>query len=199
MLYEEQTPISEPSLEVYFREQVTDCAKHYRPPPNEDTCWYLSTLLTRFSRSESLFSYADGDTQLRPLALLYKDAVEAASDQERCLLLQQLGDMSLFLGALFPERFVERGIRQDYLIGMGGGAYDYLASNARQHRHVFSELSLMFARLLELLSKACSREATGSDAAVLSLYQRWCATRDPLAKRQLEALGISLGGSSAVH
>ena len=64
---------------------------------------------------------------LRPLALLYSDAIDANNARERCLMLQQLGDMALFLGALFPQRFTRHGILQDYFIGMGGSAYDYLA------------------------------------------------------------------------
>jgi len=60
---------------------------------------------------------------LRPLALLYGDALEARNERERCLCLQQLGDTALFLYALFPERYARHGIRRDYFIGMGGGAY----------------------------------------------------------------------------
>lgn len=193
-------PISEASLALYFKERVSDRARDYRPPPNEDTCWYLSTLLERFGRSEDFFAWQEGGMNLRPLALLYGDAMEARSDHERCLLLQQLGDMALFLGALFPERFSRKGIQQDYVVGMGGGAYDYLASNARAGRHVFAELASTFTVMIDLVATACHVEAddVGSEA-VLALYERWSATGSPLIARQLRALGIDLPGEPRLH
>ena len=60
--------------------------------------------------------------------------------------------MSLFMGALFPENYTRRGLGQDYLVGMGCGAYDYLADNARKGRHIFAELAGDFSVMLELVA-----------------------------------------------
>ena len=141
-------PVTETSLSGYFSRRLTRYARRFRSPPHEDTCWYLGNLLERFGRSEQLFSFEEGHMTLRPLALLYSDAIEADNSRERCLMLQQLGDMALFLGALFPERFTRRGILQDYFVGMGGAAYDYLADNSRTNRHVYAELANTFTRML---------------------------------------------------
>jgi hypothetical protein len=192
-------PITETSLSIYFKDRVSECAQRYKPPPHEDTCWYLSTLLDRYGRSEQFFLYEDGRYALRPLALLYGDAKEATNERERCLMLQQLGDMALFLGALFPGRFTRRGIQQDYVVGMGGGAYDYLAENSRQNRHIFAELANTFTRMLELVANACSRENSLGVEDVMGLYQRWRQTRDPVVGNQLQAIGIDLSGSDSVH
>ena len=200
MLQDSLDPLaSSPSLELYFSEQLQEGKQRLRPPPADDTLWYLSTMLARFGRSESLFAYEDGRFDLRPLALLYGDAMEADNDHQRCLFLQQLGDMAMFLGALFPERFSSRGIQQDYVVGMGGGAYDYLAENARQNRHVFQELAGMFTKLLELIAKACSRDIARSDETILALYQRWLQCRDPIIGRQLQSLGIALPETTSLH
>ncbi|MEO1079897.1 MAG: hypothetical protein AAFY29_10095 [Pseudomonadota bacterium] len=200
MLQDSPDPLtSSPSLEIYFSEQLQEHGQNLRPPPADDTVWYLSHMLARFGRSERLFSYDDGRFDLRPLALLYGDAMEADSDHQRCLFLQQLGDMALFLGALFPERFTQRGIQQDYVVGMGGGAYDYLAENARRNRHVFQELASAFGKILELIAAACSRDMASNDETILALYQRWTQSRDPLIARQLQALGITLPDSQATH
>ncbi|MFN2329748.1 MAG: hypothetical protein ABR612_12605 [Chromatocurvus sp.] len=181
---------SEPSLAAYFRRRLADCAQKVDPAPQEDTCWYLSQLLDRFGRSEDFFAWEEGRYGLRPLALLYGDAAEARDDRERCLLLQQLGDMALFLGALFPSRYERRGIRQDYFIGMGGGAYDYLAENARHGRHVFAELSAAFATMIELVSRACACDAVFSNEDILTLYSQWLETRNPVLESRLRALGV---------
>ncbi|MFT5504755.1 MAG: hypothetical protein ACI845_002069 [Gammaproteobacteria bacterium] len=193
MLLETQLlPITETSLSCYFRKRLERYAKRLRPAPHEDTCWYLGSLLVRFSRSEQLFSYQDEHLTIRPLALLYSDAIEARNDRERCLLLQQLGDMALFLGALFPERFTRRGLQPDYFIGMGGSAYDYLADNAHTNRHIFAELAKTFTSMLEMVANACSLTQRMTTKGVLALYQSWLTSRDPLIASQLLALGIKL-------
>jgi hypothetical protein len=194
-----QLPITETSLSSYFSERLTRYARRFRPPPHEDTCWYLGSLLERFGRSEQLFAYQDGQLALRPLALLYSDAIETDNSRERCLILQQLGDMALFLGALFPERFTRHGIFQDYFIGMGGSAYDYLADNARENRHIFAELASTFTRMLEMVANACSRGQRLTTEEVLALYQRWLNTRDPVIENQLRALGIELAESDQLQ
>ena len=107
--------------------------------------------------------------------------------------------MALFLGALFPERFTRRGIQQDYVIGMGGSAYDYLADNARQNRHIFAELANTFTRMLDMVANACSREQQLGIEEVVALYERWLASGDPLVANQLQALGIDLSGSAALQ
>jgi hypothetical protein len=191
----QQLAITETSLSSYFSKRLNHYARRFRPPPHEDTCWYLGSLLERFGRSEQLFAYQDERMMLRPLALLYADAVEASNDRERCLLLQQLGDMALFLGALFPERFTRHGLQQDYVIGMGGSAYDYLADNARCNRHIFAELAQTFARMLEMVANACSRTQRLTTEGVLALYQSWLTSRDPVIASQLQALGIQLEGN----
>ncbi|MCP4873842.1 MAG: hypothetical protein GY896_00010 [Gammaproteobacteria bacterium] len=195
----QQIPITETSLSSYFSRRLTRYARRFSPPPHEDTCWYLGSLLERFGRSEQLFAFQDGQMTLRPLALLYSDAIETDNARERCLMLQQLGDMALFLGALFPERFTRHGIQQDYCIGMGGSAYDYLADNARSNRHIFAELANTFTRMLEMVANACSRKHRLTTEEVLVLYQRWLSTRDPVIEGQLRALGIELEGSEPLQ
>jgi hypothetical protein len=195
----QQLPITETSLSSYFSKRLTRYARRFRPPPHEDTCWYLGSLLERFGRNEELFSYQDGHMTLRPLALLYSDAIQANNSRERCLMLQQLGDMALFLGALFPERLTRHGIHQDYFIGMGGSAYDYLADNARANRHIFAELANTFTLMLEMVANACSRTQRLTTEEVLALYQRWLSTSDPVIESQLCALGIELTGSERLQ
>ena len=187
-----QLPITETSLSSYFSKRLNRYAERFRPPPHEDTCWYLGTVLERFGRSEELFAYQDGQMMLRPLALLYSDAIEADNTRERCLLLQQLGDMALFLGALFPDRFTRHGILQDYFVGMGGSAYEYLADNARSNRHILAELANTFTRMLEMVANACSRKQRLTTEEVLLLYQRWLNTGDPVIEKQLQVLGIEV-------
>ncbi|ROU00741.1 hypothetical protein EB809_06385 [Marinobacter sp. R17] len=189
----------ERTLGDYFRERLVHCAEALAPRPEEDTLWYVGSVLARLGDSRQLFSYDEGQLSLRPLALLYKDAHEASADHERCLILRQLGDQALFVGALFPERYARKGFRQDYFVGMGGGAYDYLADNAHSHRHVFADLADRFAAFLDLVARACTRKAGSSVDDVLTLYQQWRATGDEQLGEQLQALGIALDDDRKLH
>ncbi len=118
--------------------------------------------------------------------------MQSQNERERCLLLQQLGDMALFIGAVFPERYAKRGLRRDYFVNMGGAAYEYLADNARKNRHIFAELATMFAGVLEMVANACSRTERLGTEEILALYQRWLEHREPRVGRQLQSLGIDL-------
>jgi len=180
-------------LAEYFREQLLE---ESASRPNEETRWYLGNLLERFSRNDALFSYQDGDFGIRPLALLYGDAQQCIHERERCLLLRQLGDQALFLGALFPEHYARKGIRRDYFVGMGGGAYDYLAGHARELRQVFAELADSFAQILELVARICRRYRQYSATEIMALYQRWRQTGNPALANQLKAMGVALDNAS---
>lgn len=185
-------------LELYFRERLTELSQALDPPLQDDTLWYVGTVLARFGTSDQLFHYDRGEVTIRPLALLYKDAHEAQTQWQRCLLLRQLGDLALFLGALFPEHYEKRGISQDYFVGMGGGAYDYLADNTNNKRHLFSELAQTFTKLLDLVAQACFKQTQFDACDVLRLYQRWRANQDPRLAQQLQTLGIHIENDPGV-
>lgn len=190
--------IRETSLSAYFRQRLLDSARRMDATPQEETFWYLGSLLERFAQSDRVFSYEEERLDIRPLALLYKDALEVGDERQRCLILQHLGDMALFLGAVFPRYFTRRSISQDYLIGMGGASYDYLGANARHSRHIFAEIGESFAQFLVLMANAFSRKRRGA-ADVLDLYERWRVSRDPALEAQLTALGIDLSGDHHLH
>lgn len=112
----------ETSLPDYFRRRLHRFATRLRPPPNEDTLWYLGEMMHRFSRSDQFFDSQQGRLHNRPLALLYGDALATSDTRQRCLLLQRLGDLALFIGAFFSERYARRGIHRDHFVGMGSAA-----------------------------------------------------------------------------
>lgn len=176
-------------LAEYFRSQLQH---ELNDDTQQHTRWYLGDLMSRFSHSDQLFSHYQGALSLRPLAMLFADAQQCEQERERCLMLRQLGDQALFMGALFPEHYAHKGIQRDYFIGMGGGAYDYLAHHAHTLRDVFAELSERFAHMLELLARICRRHQNYSATEVMALYQRWRQTGNPALAGHLRAMGISL-------
>ena len=195
----QQQPAFERTLADYFRKRLIETSEQLTPPPHEDTLWYTGSMLARFGRSREVFSFESGEVTLRPLAMLYQDAHEAMDERERCLILRQLGDLALFLGALFPENYQRRGIGKDYFVGMGGGAYDYLSENANSHRHVFQELANTFTRMLELIASVCARQNCFDSRDIINLYRRWQQTGNPAIASQLQAMGIDVSSESIQH
>jgi hypothetical protein len=193
------TPTFELRLADYFRQRLQELSEQLVPQPHQDTLWYTGSVLARFGHSRQLFSEAEGELSIRPLALLYQDAHETRDPRHRCLIMRQLGDMALFLGALFPEKYAKRGILKDYFVGMGGSAYDYLAEHAANNRHIFSELASSFTRMLELVAQACSRQTSFNSSDVLSLYQRWRETGSSRIADQLQALGFDVSDRETLH
>ena len=186
-------------LADYFHLRLQELGRRQSTPPQDDTLWYIGDMLARFGESDELFSYEDGRIDIRPLALLYKDAHETNNVRERGLILRQLGDMALFMGALFPENYQRRGLKKDYFVGMGGGAYSYLSETELQHRHIFAELATRFTRILELIAQTCEKQTAFDDGDVLTLYQRWQKYREPRVAAQLRALGITISDTQALH
>lgn len=187
----ETSLISEQKLMEFLHERLSAEVANAARPLAEDTVWYLGNLLVQFSDSKQLFVEEFDRLTLPTLAFLYRDAREADTPHEKNLLLRKLGDTALFVGALFPEAFLKRGIRKDYFIGMGGGAYSYLADNALSQQDVFAELSRRFPNILELISRVCAKDASLDAQDIFDLYQRWQTTKDELIKKQLEAIGIT--------
>ncbi len=191
--------IQKTSLSAYFHEELIHFGNRLKPQPHEDTLWYLGEMLARLGDSRQLFAYQDGEYGLRPLALLYQDALNSELMWQRCLILRQLGDLSLFMSALFPEVFARKGLGKDYLSGMGGGAYEYLADNDRQAPHIFQELSATFDSMTDLIARVCSKEQVLDTGHIIALYQQWQKTRDPELAKQLKQWGIDVNLAGQHH
>ncbi|MBB1487878.1 hypothetical protein [Oceanospirillum sediminis] len=191
--------IQKTSLSAYFHEQLIHFGGGLKPQPHEDTLWYLGEMLARLGDSRQLFAYQDGEYGLRPLALLYQDALNSERMWQRCLILRQLGDLSLFMSALFPEVFARKGLGKDYLSGMGGGAYEYLADHDHHAPHIYLELSSAFEEMIALVAQVCSRNTLSDTDNVIAIYQQWQKTKEPGLANKLRVLGIDVDHMGSHH
>ncbi|NVK00052.1 MAG: hypothetical protein HWE12_00800 [Oceanospirillaceae bacterium] len=176
-------------LAEFFR---TEFEQIKTPNTDADTRFYLGSMMDRYARSDQFFSFDEDGIGIRPLALLYEDAYTTTSERERCSLLRQIGDQSLFIGAMFPQFYSRKGIARDYFVGMGVGAYGYLADHAPLMRDIYAKLAERFAQLLELIARVCNRYRKLDAHELLAIYQHWESTRDPALARQLAELGMVL-------
>ena len=196
--------ITEGNLQAFFHQSITDAARSRRLPAGDATLHYLTHLLADYALADRLFDHTPAGRKLRPLAVLYSDALCAPSVTERRLWLQRLGDLALFIAGWFSGRLSRRLTDIDYCIAMGGNAYGYLHETAdgsprdRALGEIFGELAQGFDRFVDLL--ACiTRRAGGQDADVLGLYEQWLASGSPLLARRLQALGVDVGAAGRVQ
>jgi hypothetical protein len=188
--------ITNVSAKEYFSEAVRSAIYSRRAPVSGETAVYLSNLLTGFLNSENLYDATPDGVSLRPLALLYGDAVQATRTEDRIRALQRLGDVALFISGLFADSLSRSLVDVDYYIAMGGNAYSCLADNDRRSnyvkrlREVFAELADRFTECVDVLAEVGSQTCLKNDNDILRLYEIWLGSGSRRALEQLQAMGI---------
>jgi len=188
--------ITDLSVEAYFSEAVQAAISSRQAPVSGETAVYLSNLLSGFLNSEQLYEATPDGIGLRPLAMLYGDAVHATRSGERIRALQRLGDVALFISGLFADSLSRSLVDVDYYIAMGGNAYSCLADNGRRSnyvkrlREVFAELADRFTECVDVLAEVGKQTNMRNDNDILRLYEIWLASGSRRALEQLQAMGI---------
>jgi hypothetical protein len=165
----------EPNLETYFHNTIRDISTEKNVDIKDHTLWYLTNLLTRYSRSDQFFDFRPESGTFTPLAEYYRQAHEAESDHERRLHLQRLGDVAIFVSGLFAPALNKRVVGLNYYISMGESAYGCLAdsggSSARDKAlcEIFADLARRFSGFVAILSELNG----GSADAKPEAWQQW--------------------------
>jgi hypothetical protein len=182
-------------MREFFREALHLALGHQHLRVRDHTEHYVVNLLAMFSRTDALFEPGtNGRAQLRPLALMLADAVEAPDERHRYRALQRLGDVALFVAGFLAGGFARRTVDVDYHIAMGGRAYGALAQAPhrgpqRALAEVFAELEDKFQPLVDALHEI-GDAATHSPQDVLRLYELWHKTGSRRAHRLLMDQGV---------
>ena len=122
-----ETLITSKTLMEYFHDSVDGALSNQSIEAEPDTVYYLVNLLSVFSRSENFYERTADGRQIKPLALMYGDAINQPSAETRCKALRRLGDVSLFISGVFSESLNRKVVDLDYYAAMGEGAYGSLS------------------------------------------------------------------------
>lgn len=188
--------ITDMGIREYFRESVRGAVVNQQLTVNEETILYVVNMLTSFTRSESLFERTEHGYEIRALAMIYADTVTAETAAQKNRVLQRLGDIALFISGLFSYSLHRSLVDVDYYAAMGGNAYAHLADSMRNNYKgqtismVFTELSLKFLALVDVLAEINEKSVLASDTDILRLYELWLKTGSKRAARQLQQCGI---------
>jgi hypothetical protein len=182
------------NLREYFMESVTESMQCHEVEVDEHTSCYVVDLLTLFARTEALFDQGERGLELKPVALVLAEAVDA-DRRQRNRALQRVGDVSLFIAGFLGDGLAAKLVDVDYYISMGGSAYAALSENAaatfrdRAMSSVFAELAANFQDLVDVLTDLRD-DPTGPHKDVLRWYDVWLKTGSRRAARLLRAEGI---------
>jgi hypothetical protein len=184
------------NVNEYFNDAIHDALSHQHVCPKEETVVYIVNLLTYFTLTENIYEDSLEGRSSKPLALMYKDAVEAISYEERNAHLRKLGDVALVTSGFFAASFERSAVDIDYFISMGGGAYSSLADNNRHSYvgsglcEVFSDLAGHFLNYVDVLTEVRESNELTDDRDVLYLYESWLKTGSEYARKRLHENGI---------
>lgn len=184
------------SLTEFFRDSVDAAMAANRVVLDTQASHYVVNLLTLFARSEDFYDAGPEGPELRPLALMLADAVEARTEEEHHFALQRVGDVALFVAGFFDDFLRRAPVDVGYYVKMGGGAYSTLAGSIKGTLRgqvmsdVFEELGAKFTNMVDVLNEVRD-SARGHDVEdALRWYEAWVRTGSPRAARLLRELGI---------
>lgn len=184
------------NLEDYFRTSIDDVMARHRVDVDPHATHYVVNLLTLYSRSEELYE-DDGEIYgLRPLALMWADAADAATAAQRNHSLQRIGDVALFIAGFFAESLAGKPVDIDYYITMGGNAYGSLSEEVRgtfrgnAFAPIYRELAVKFQLLVDVLNEVRDDARQESDLDLLRAYEVWLKTGSRRARRLLRQNGV---------
>ena len=194
-------PVS--SLKEFFRDALHDALSHQHVEFEGETEHYVVNLLTLFSNADALYErdsvndprQTDSRRQLKPLAIMLGEALDAPTSEARFRGLQRLGDVSLFIAGFFSAGFARKLVDVDYHIAMGGQAYGTLAEScpaprAKTLRQVFAELAAKFTPMVDALNEISESAYQHSDQDRLRLYELWVKTGSERSRQLLRKLGL---------
>ena len=183
------------SLKEFFRDALHDALSHQHVAVEGETEHYVVNMLTLFSDADALYERNDSRRQLKPLAMMLGEALDAPTSEARFRGLQRLGDVSLFIAGFFSAGFARKLVDIDYHIAMGGQAYGTLAEScpttrARTLRQVFAELAAKFQPMVDALNEISESAYQHSDQDRLRLYELWVKTGSERSRQLLRKLGV---------
>jgi len=184
------------NLQEFFKDSVADAMEKQGVAADDHTAYYVVNLLTLFARSEKLYDRRTDGPGPPALALLLAEAAAAPDAHARNLVLQRVGDTSLFVAGFFQDAFARKLVDVDYYIDVGGAAYGSLSESVRgtirgrAFGGVFAELASKFREFVDVLAEIRDSARAAGDHDILRLYEIWLKTGSLRAARVLRSLGI---------
>ncbi len=182
----------------FFQTEVSRLVTELHKTVPAEAQVYVANLCSRFMKSEQLFVEIEGKKDIEPLALMLKRALECEDDTLRLQTLRHLGDTALYTSGFLSERIERRGIEVDYVMEMGGMAYQgvsHIVARSGAKRTMgplYESLAKHFRDFVQVLWEVADRARVGSATSLLKLYESWRSTGSERFERRLVQSGFVL-------
>ncbi len=190
-------------LKEYFFHSISGICDRRSMNSSDSSIAYIVNLLCHYVRSDHLFDWdRDAGYDVRPLALLYGEAMQATDPKHRHSTLRRLGDVALFISGMFNASLSRKPVGLDYYINMGCGAYGWLSDNLEScdsvslNHEVFRELSERFPDFVGILDEFADSSSLRGDKDLIALYELWLKNKDPRIAEKIKQKGIPVSGVS---
>ncbi|MBI4925236.1 MAG: hypothetical protein HY843_04855 [Bdellovibrio sp.] len=180
-------------VQAFFHELVSEAIGEKQIAVRPETEVYLVNLLNQFVSTDRLYLRdAFGNYREEPLAILLKEALEFPNLEKQKLMFRHLGDVSLYVAGFFQESLNRKLVDVDYYIGVGGVAYDQVASRVGEHvmQLLYKELSSKFAHFVDVFAEVSDKTTPKTEKNILRLYEVWLSTKSKRAAKALKEMGI---------
>jgi len=184
------------NIREYFHEEVHQAIDKQQVATSAEVICYVVNLLTTFVHADRLYEQTADGRRLKPLALMYSEAIEAPNPNARHALLRRLADVALFVCGVFSDSLSRRAVDVDYYVAMGGSAYACLCDdlpcwvNGKALQEVFGELAGKFLQYVDVLNEVSERAHLNSGSDTLRAYEVWLKTGSRRAWRRLRDRGL---------
>ena len=191
------------NLRDYFFQSLNEICERRSMESSDSSIAYIVNLLCEYTRSDQLFDW-DQTTGygLRPLAMLYGDAMQAPDQKQRIAALRKLGDIALFIAGLFNSSLSRKPVGVDYYIDMGGSAYGWLSEDLENSgpvlldHEVFRELSEAFPGFVGVLDEFADNSGMRGDRDLIAMYELWLKSKDPRIAEKIKQQGVNVSSVS---
>ncbi|MEK6625093.1 MAG: hypothetical protein AABY86_09000 [Bdellovibrionota bacterium] len=117
--------ILETSLQCFFFDQLTEVNKKSLHPLPQETIFYSSTVMDKYSESGNYFENVEGHIREKILGLKFLES-QSMSRQNQKRILNDIGDTALFMCGYFSESTNKKLVDSRYYMSMGIMAYERL-------------------------------------------------------------------------
>ncbi len=163
--------ILETSLQSFFFDQLTEVNKKSLYPLPQETIFYSSTVMDKYSESENFFENVEGRIREKILGLKLLES-QSMSKQGQKRILSDIGDTALFMCGYFSEAINRKLVDSRYYMTLGIMAYqrlDHFKPDYLEVPSFYLNLSRSFSTIT-LLIGTVAQKLHGTDGMDITFF-----------------------------
>jgi hypothetical protein len=142
------------SLKAFFFNELDHINRNSLCPVPQETIFYSSGVLEKYSLSDAYFSQSDGKIREKILGEMYLTAQHKGQEEQKRIF-REIGDTALFLCGFFSDAINKKLVDRSYYLNLGISAYqrmNYVEPRCLDIPSFYSILATSFETLTHLIA-----------------------------------------------